>query len=84
MHKLDMDRRNQTLMTDEPDRDPIAVKLLADIEAFLERYHMSARAFSEGAGQSNRFVARLRQGVEPRSSTITACYDFMAKHRKGK
>jgi hypothetical protein len=71
-------------MTDEPSHDPVAAKLLADIEKFLQRTGMSARAFSESVTGSDRFVARLRAGRAPKSSTIAACNEFMKTYRKGK
>lgn len=66
------------MMGDNP-----AKTLLADIEAFMARYCMTATKFSWGAtGKKSVLVSNLRDGRGVTLATADAAYRFMAEHER--
>ena len=55
--------------------------LMADIEAFLLRYDMAHTTFGKRAVNDVAFVQRMREGKDPRGSTIDAVRKFMDSYR---
>lgn len=53
--------------------------LLQEIEAFLNRTGMSATAFGAKALNDPPFVQQLRDGRDPKMSTVDRIRDFMAR-----
>jgi len=57
-------------------------KLLADINAFLGRHNMRAADFGKWALNDTGFVYRLRQDLDPKSSTVDRCRAYMAQYER--
>lgn len=57
-------------------------KFVAEVEAFLTRTGMSARAFGIAALNDGRFVARLRDGGDVRLETADRVRRFMEAHER--
>lgn len=57
----------------------IVENLITDIEHFMNETGMSASAFGKGAVNDAHFVPNLRDGREPKFSTIARVRAFMEK-----
>ena len=57
-------------------------RLLADIEAFIQRSDMSATAFGEAAMRDRHLIRRLRAGGSVTLDTADAIRRFMAEYKR--
>lgn len=62
---------------------PMSTKeaLVAEINEFLAKHNMRAADFGKLVMNDLGFVYRLRQGLDPKSSTIDKCRDFMRDYK---
>ena len=56
---------------------PVASKLLADIEAYREKYGLDRTRFGREAAGDGHFIRRLELGKIPRLPTIDRVYKYM-------
>lgn len=63
------------------DPEPLRKALLAEVEIFLEQHGMAPTAFGLKAVNDAKFVANLRSGLDPRSTTIDEIRAFMRDWR---
>ncbi|MEC9346093.1 MAG: hypothetical protein VYB54_07690 [Pseudomonadota bacterium] len=60
------------------------MKLLSDIEAFLDRTGMPPTTFGKSAVGDPNFVGKVRGGMSPRLNTFDRVRRFMASHDDSK
>lgn len=62
-------------------KEPLRKALLAEVEAFLKQHGMAHTTFGLRAVNDAKFVANLRAGLDPRSSTIDEVRLFMRERK---
>jgi hypothetical protein len=62
-------------------KEPLRKELLSEVETFLEQHGMAHTTFGLKAVNDAKFVANLRSGLDPRSTTIDEIRSFMRDWR---
>jgi len=63
-------------------KNPVIVRMLADIEAFRARTGIDRTNFGLAATGDGHFIARVERGKQPRLDTIDKVYRYIRQHRR--